>query len=224
MISFPLQAGQLGFTRPEIQVASYIDGTYSIDQTVASLSLAVPAAAIDGDLMLVILRTREDRSFTIPGGWATHASRAIATGMTGSNYTRVYIISKPRSGETSLTFTQSVSAACSGSLMLLRSGSVGGNALTDGLSSTITTIRPVSLLIAVGLNNGAAATTPANPTFSGFTQRGYAKWSSGGDHFYGAVCESRPSNAPIGSAVGTTMAWAGPTDQRAVWLAEVTSP
>lgn len=217
MIPFPFQAGQLGLTRPV--VASYVDGAYTIDQTTSSLSMSVPSATVDGDVLICILRCREDRTFTIPGGWTTHASRAVATGMTGSVYSRVYIISKPRAGETSLSFAQSVSAACSGSLLVIRNGSVRTNAITDGLSSNITKSQPISLLVAVGLNSSLGVTTPSNPAFTGFTQRGYAKWSSGGDHFYASVCETLLATG-TGSSTAT-MTWAGPTDQRAAWLAEV---
>lgn len=222
MIPFPFQAGQLGLeggTATVTTPASYVGGTFSIDQTVSSLSLAVPGGTVDGDTIVVVLRCREDRTFTIPGGWTTHMSRAVAAGTSGTSYTRAYIISKARAGETSLAFTQSASAACSGALIVFRNGIVGTNLATDGLSSSITKANGSSLLLAVGLNSNLAVTTPPNPAFSGFTQRGYAKWSSGGDHFYGTVAETQDGRAA--GAVTATMTWTGPTDQRAVWLAEI---
>lgn len=198
---------------------SYVGGDATIDVSSATPSVTVPGGAVNGDTMVVILRCREDRSFTIPGGWTTHVSRAVSASSSGTSYTRVYIISKARSGETSLSFTQSAAAACSASLAVFRNGTVGVNANNDTNIIGITKASSSSILLAVSLKSSTGVTTPGNPIFAGYTQRGVAKWSAGGDWFYATGFETL-SGAPSGSATATAT-WTGPADQSASWLAEI---
>ena len=114
--------------------------TTLVTQTTASLTLAVPAGATTGDKLLAVLRCRADRSFAVPSGWSTVLSIAVPSGSTLTSDVRVYILSKDYASESNIVFTQSVSAACTGSLILIR-GSLGtiASSYTSPLAYTKTT-------------------------------------------------------------------------------------
>lgn len=153
-----------------------IGTTSTVNQNVGTLTMAVPDGTTPGDQLLVILRARVDRSFTIPAGWTVLYSTAIPAGSSATSDVGVYIISKDFSGETSLSFVQNVAAACSGMVISLR-GQLGvlGVSFTSPLSYTKTKNSSYMLIFTFDNNYpvvSGSETRVSSP--AGYTQIGHS--------------------------------------------------
>lgn len=205
-------------------IDTIIGATPTVNQNTASLSMAVPAGAQSGDKLFVVLRCRVDRSFTVPAGWTTHLSVAIPSGSSGTSDTRVYILSKDWASETSVAFTQSVAAACSGMVVLLR-GQLGvvASSATSPLSYTKTSTG--SCMLVLTLDNGypvVSGTAPRVSSPAGYSRLGYSYILST-THFYGIFADKKAFE-PAG-ALSLVISWPGSTtNQRLVVAVEVKQP
>lgn len=97
-----------------------IGTTSTVNQNVSTLTMNVPAGTAHGDQLLVILRARADRSFTIPQGWTILYNTKVPKDSSTEANIRVVIIVKDFADEMSVSFVQDVSAACSGMIISLR--------------------------------------------------------------------------------------------------------
>ena len=162
-----------------------IGTTSTVNQNVGTLTMAVPAGTAAGDQLLVILRTRADRSFTIPTGWTVLYSTAIPSGSSTNDGVAVYIILKDFSGETSLSFMQNTAAACAGMVISLR-GKLGvlGASFTSPLSYTKTKNSSYMLVFTFDNNYpvvSGSATRVSSP--AGYTQIGHSYFIATNEYY-----------------------------------------
>lgn len=160
--------------------------------TGTSFTVTVPAGAAAGDTMIAILRCRADRSFSTPAGWTSRLSQVVGTAGLSSGNTRLYILTKDYSGESTVSFTQSTSAAGTATVAVVR-GVVGTQGSASGNSHVFSPTVANSMLIAVGVSNN---TTSAVASWtSPFTTVGSFKWSASSPYFYGASVATLISGA-----------------------------
>lgn len=154
--------------------------------------VSVPVGAATGDTMIVILRCRADRSFTVPAGWTQRFSVVVGTSGTTANNTKLYVLHKPYAGESTVSFTQSVSAAGIAVVAVVR-GTLGTHSSLSGNSRSFTPTVTDSMLFAIGTSN---ATTATSASWSApFTTAGSFKWSASSPYFYGASVSTLISGA-----------------------------
>lgn len=213
--SFDYTAGA-GAPDPVVAVTS------TASATATSLAMSVPAGAAAGDTVLALLRCRSDRTFAVPSGWTSVLDTAIPAGTTDSSGTRLYVLRKLWvSGETSYTFTQSVNAACSGMLLLVR-GVLGGSALSLGsASASLTKETTSSYILAVTCDNSYGAVTPTGPRVAGYKYKGYSYFLSS-LHYFGLFADAQA--APAGANTVTTSYPNAVGPHSALWVAEIKQP
>ena len=198
-----------------------IGTTSTLNQNVSTLTMQVPVGTAMGDQLLVILRTRADRSFTIPTGWTVLYSTSVPSGSASVSDTSVYIITKDFSGETNLSFVQNTNAACSGLVVSLR-GQLGvlRSSFTSPLSYTKTKDSSYMLIFTFDNNYpivSGSATRVSSPT--GYTQIGHSYFISTTE-FYG-IFVSKKGLDPAG-VQSFTINWPGVTsNQRLVVAIEI---
>lgn len=205
-------------------IDTIIGATPTVNQNTASLSMAVPAGAQSGDKLFVVLRCRTDRSFTVPAGWTTHLSVAVPSGSSGTGDARVYILSKDWASETSVAFTQSVAAACSGMVVLLR-GQLGvvASSATSPLSYTKTSTGSCMLVLTLDSNYPVVSdTTPRVSSPAGYSRLGYSYFLAT-THFYGIFADKKAFE--LAGTLSLGISWPGSTtNQRLVVAVEVKQP
>ena len=198
-----------------------VGATSTANQNVGTLTMAVPSGTAAGDQLLVVLRVRADRSFTIPAGWTVLYSTAFPSGSLAQSDTRVYIIVKDFSGETSLSFVQNVAAACSGMVISLR-GQLGvlGASFTSPLTYTKTKNSSYMLIFTFDNNYpvvSGSATRVSSP--AGYTQIGHSYFSNTTE-FYGIFASKKGLDTSGIQSIAIN--WPGTTaDQRLVVAVEV---
>lgn len=198
---------------------TYIGGDFLVTQSGTTATLNVPGSATTGDLVVVILRCRGDRTFSGFTGWTIVRNSTIQTTQPAdSTSTIAYVLTRTLASESSFSFTHSASAAFGAALLVFRDGAVVTEALTNGQSATITKAGANSLLLAVALAN-SHATTPGDPVFTSYTRRGRTYFDSAGTFFYEAICETRSGVGAGSTTASGTFSSAG--NQDAVWLAEI---
>lgn len=164
--------------------------TSTSNQNTLILKMNVPAGALLGDLLLVVLKTRADRSFEIPAGWSSFLETSIPSNSTSNTDNKVYIISKKYEGETSLSFNQSVTAACSGMIVLLKGDIVN---IKHSFTSPINfqKINNDSYILALTFDNNYPVVSDNNPRVispSGYSQIGHSYFISSTE-FYGIFAD-----------------------------------
>lgn len=198
-----------------------IGTTSTVNQNVSTLTMNVPAGTAHGDQLLVILRARVDRSFTIPTGWTVLYSTAIPSGSSGIGNVGVYIILKDFSGETSLSFMQNTAAACSGMVISLR-GKLGvlGASFTSPLLYTKT--KNSSYMLVFTFDNSypvvsGSATRVSSP--AGYTQIGHSYFINTTE-YYGIFASKK--GLDTSGVQSFAINWPGTTsDQRLVVAIEI---
>lgn len=214
----PFQAMRLrsDFSIPT-RTPSYIGGTFAVDQSGSTVTLAVPSGATGGDTCIVILRCRADRTMSGFSGWTTNLETSVIEGFDGNaSYTMAYVLSKELSAETSFSFTQSSASAYGAALLVFRDGVIVGGTYTDGLSSSITKVGANSLLLAVGFSNGTSDL--GTDSFAGYTTRGITAFTSGLSFFAAFVGTKSGVAAGPTSATGEFQPVPG---ANGAWLAEI---
>lgn len=198
---------------------TYIDGTFHVDQTSASPTLAVPGAAMPGDTVVAILRCRADRTMSGFTGWSTRKDQVVrSTNPASNSFARVYILQRTLGAEASFTFSQSTSAGYGAALLVFRGGAIVTDALPDTMTSTLTKASSSSLLLAVSFGNGGAS-PPGSAVVSGFTRRGVTSFLSGAQYFFVSICETRAGVAA--GSVSVTGTYQDGSASAAVYLAEI---
>lgn len=189
--------------------------------TGSEFTVSVPADALAGDTLIAVLRCRADRSFAVPAGW-TAQTNGVTVGTaaeTGQN-TKLYVIHKPFDGETSLTFTQSVSSAALAALIVVR-GTIGAVTQQQGVSASRAPTNLQSMLLAIGTSNNSAAATAS--WSAPFTTGVSHKWSADAPYFYGVTVSTHSSGAT--ASVPAEYAWVSNNpDSNYIWLAEILPP
>jgi hypothetical protein len=128
-------------------------GTDTKAPVTSILTLTVKGKPKEGDRLIATIRTRGDRSFTIPETWTTLVSTSVGSGAASSN-SWLYILTKPWESETEVSFTHSAEAACSGVLTVAR-GKVRSVAGKAGNNANIELDSSVTLMLAVGTTHDA---------------------------------------------------------------------
>lgn len=202
---------------------TYIGGTFAVTQSSATPTLAVPGGATSGDLVIAILRARADRTMSGFTGWTQLHDAVVQSDQNPLDplNSRVYILHRNLTNETSFAFTHSAAAAYGGALLVFRNSSVIQDTLSDSYVTSITKAGSNSLLLAVGLANNDLnnPSTAANPTFTDYTRAGVTYFDNASTFFYTAYCETR-SGVPAGST-GVTDVFPSAGNQNGVWLAEI---
>lgn len=142
----------------------------------------MPVGTAIGDLMILVARCRNDRSVTVPSGWAEiHSSQQG----TASSDIRTRIFSKINSGESSVTVTQNVSAAIGVSLVTLRQASSAQAFLRTANSFVYTKLAESnSVLVFYVSNNIPSANIDTASMIAGFEPLQDSKLLSVNDYFY----------------------------------------
>lgn len=177
MIALPAGTGFLrpaGASGPTPGV--YKAAAQAVDQSGATATLSVPGSPVSGDYLLAILICRGDRTFTIPGGWTTKHD----SGASDSTGTRYYVATKPYASESSVSFTQSTSAAFGFQLVLV-SRDIGNSALTN-YSAIITKLSSASDVIACILC--FSSTDISGQNITRYTMRGTTSFFASPNYFY----------------------------------------
>lgn len=138
-------------------------GTYAVPNTntAQNLVLTVPVGAQSGDYLCVVISCRADRSFTIPSGWTAVVNDVFGpSDIAETSKLKVYVLKKLFNSETSVTFTQSVSAACQGFIHVLRGDVVANYKVLNGsvLNFNKTDIKSSILKINIASIFGGDAT------------------------------------------------------------------
>jgi hypothetical protein len=155
-----------------------------------SPTLSVPAGAQAGDTLIALLRCRGDRSFTIPAGWTLHLNRDVGFTADATGRTRLYVVSKAYAGESSVTFSQSISAACAAVLIVVRGGVAQ---FVDAVGSSVSApTAPGRLLLMVATNSNV--TTQALTWFSPFAAVNGFAFFSGGTQFFNVAIASHATS------------------------------
>lgn len=187
----------------------------AVNQSSASATLNVPAAAVAGCLLVAILRCRGDRTFSTPAGWTLVRQTLAPMGQVtpGTGNTWLYVFTKLYAGEASITFTQSTSAAYAFALMAV-TGSLISEVYVDSTSGTISKVNASSILISAALWNGL---TNASVTMGSFTNRGITYNFTSPNYFFVAQVFSRSGIGAGSYGVGTSPSGAN----YVVWAAEI---
>lgn len=205
-------------------IDTIIGATSTANENVGTLTMAVPAGATTGDKLFVVLRARADRSFTIPAGWTTHVSTAVPSGSSSTSDVRIYIISKDYAGETSLSFVQNVTAACTGMVILLR-GQLGTIAQSATSPLAYTKTSNASYMLVLSFDNNYTTVTGSTPRVSsptGYTQIGHSYFINTTE-YYGIFADKKGLE-PTG-AMSIAINWPGSTtNQRYVVALEIKQP
>ncbi len=205
-------------------IDTIIGATSTANQNVGTLTMNVPAGAQAGDKLLVVLRARADRSFTIPAGWNTLLSVSVPSGSSSTSDVRVYIIEKDWSSETSVSFVQNVTAACTGMVVLVR-GQLG--TLTTNTTSPLgyTKTSNASYMLVFTFDNNYSPISDTNPRVTsptGYAQIGYSYFLNT-THYYGIFADKKGLE-PSG-ALSLTINWPGSTtNQRLAAAIEIKQP
>lgn len=197
----------------------YIGGAFHVNQSASTVTLNVPAEAQPGDTVIVVLRCRTDRSMSGFSGWTTKKSQVVpSTSSADPNTTRVYVLERTLASETSFSFTHSASAAYGAALLVYRGGSILQDALPDSKTASLNKLSDESILLAVSLGNGDAASPVGTSVITGFTRRGVTSFFTSNNYYYVAICEDR-----AGVAAGSVSVTAnyGTGTQAALYLAEI---
>lgn len=166
--------------------------------------LSVPAEAATGDTLIAILRCRLDRSFSVPAGWTIDINGAtVGTSGTPTANTRIYVLSKPYAGETSLTFVQSPSAAGVATLVVVRGTMGGRTAIADFRAATRAPVDHNSMMLAIATANG---TDSLSPGWSAAFSPGKAahRWSASAPYYYGTGVATYSSGSTASVSVSYT--------------------
>lgn len=193
----------------------YIGGAFHVNQSASTVTLNVPAEAQPGDTVIVVLRCRVDRSMSGFSGWTTKKSQFVQSDPTTS---RVYVLERTLASETSFSFTHSASAAYGAALLVYRGGSILQDALPDSKTASLNKLSDESILLAVSLGNGDAASPAGEPVITGFTRRGFTSFFSSPNYHYVAICEDR---AGVAAGPVSVTANYGTGTQAALYLAEI---
>lgn len=190
---------------------------FATDASGSSASLSVPGSPVSGDYLIAVLRCRGDRSFTVPGGWTVHINGDTFYGAGANTNTRVYLLSKPWASESTVDFTQSVSAAY-GYALLLGSADVGVLDYTtaEGRSATITKVGDGDL-VGLYIDN---LTTLYPATATDYVSQGATTFFTSPNYFYVAQAFLR-SGVGVGSTTFTHSVTSG--SQRGAILFELGS-
>ena len=105
------------------------------DISAANVSIPIPSGTINGDLLIVIARCRNDRSISFPAGWSIVFNESQGS---DSSDMKTYIATKTRSDDISVSFTQNASAAVSGTVISARNSKAK---ITKGTGELFTYVK-----------------------------------------------------------------------------------
>jgi hypothetical protein len=214
----------------------YVGGTYADDLSATPSTLAVPVGATTGDLMILVMHGRADRSFIANAGWTVLQNKTIpASGATPADlYSRTLILSKAYAGETTVDAEQSPAAAYSAALIVVRGAisATPAQALVDGRTATYTRNEnsSASMVLAIMLEAQTDKVTPYVWNDSNI-QRGIAKHdgalippssppASSISYYYSIIVATRRLG---GAGASYTIApTTGGVGNAAIWRAEIT--
>lgn len=209
---------------PPSPIDTILGATSTVNVSVGTLTMAVPAGATTGDKLLVVLRSRADRSFTIPAGWTTLVSTAVPSGSSNNTDVRVYVLQKDYAGETNLSFVQSTTAACSGMVILLR-GQVGAVVTSFTSPVAYTKTENSSYMLVLSFNNNyttVTGTTPRVTSPTGYTQIGHSYFINSTE-FYGIFADKKGLESSGLQSIA--ISWPGSTtSQRYAVAIEIKQP
>lgn len=189
----------------------FLAAAHAVDQSSGVATLAVPGSPAAGDYLLAFLQCRGDRSFTVPGGWTVIED----TGAASSSDMRMYILQKAWASETSVSFTQSVTAAYGFSLTLI-SKPIGAYSFAENVTGTsITKVSGASDVLQAAMFNNSPDIPAHHATYTG---QG-ASYFTNVNYFYGSAIATL-SGAAAGSVGGSASSSAS---QIAIFLAEIGS-
>ena len=146
---------------------SRLIGANSInDISSASVSIPVPSGTINGDLLIIIARCRNDRTISFPSGWSVVFNESQGSESTDM---KTYIATKIRSDDVSVSFTQNVSAALSGMVISARNSRAK---ITKGSGDVLTYVKDSynsDLIVAYLCNGMPSADWPSSSFINGFS-------------------------------------------------------
>lgn len=146
---------------------SRLIGANSInDISSASVSIPVPSGTINGDLLIIIARCRNDRTISFPPGWSVVFNESQGS---ESSDMKTYIATKIRSDDVSVSFTQNVSSALSGMVISARNSRAK---ITKGSGDVFTYVKDSynsDLIVAYLCNGMPSEAWPSSSFINGFS-------------------------------------------------------
>lgn len=171
--------------------------TSTINKNTDILTMNVPADAVVGDKLLVVLRARVDRNFIIPVGWTLLLDTKVPENSSSTSDLGVYILVKDYGGESELSFTQNTSAACSGMVILVK-GTLGSliSSFQNSISYNKTTNSSYMLVLSFDNNYGVVNDDTARVSSPvGYAQIGHSYFINSTE-YYGIFADTKGFDAP----------------------------